>query len=181
LFSLDLSGNQFTDVSLPSGLTNLNFLFLGANQLTNLALPAGLTSLGFLDLSDNQLDSLTLPSDMTNLSSLFLEGNPFTALVLSEQMAATNLADVVADLNFRKISVFTYPLTVQLISLRLRGQGIFQFAITGPPGVYAVLASTNLASWNTLAVLTNREGDLRFEEASIPLSPQKFYRAVLNP
>ena len=159
----------------------MNFLFLNENQLTNLALPAGLTSLGFLDLSDNQLDSLTLPSDMTNLSSLFLDGNPFTELVLSEPMAATNLADVVADLHARNISVFTYPLTVQLISLRLPGHGIFQFAVTGPPGVYAILASTNLASWNTLAVLTNREGDLRFEEASLPLSPQKFYRAVLNP
>src|SRR6185295_3775304 len=99
---------------------------------------------------------------MTNLSSLFLDGNPFTALVLSEPLAALNLADVVVALEDQKISVFAYPLTPRLVAPRLLGDGSFQFAVTGPPGVYVFLASTNLADWSELAVVTNQIGVVRF-------------------
>ena len=65
--------------------------------------------------------------------------------------------------------------------LRVAGDGNFQFAVVGPPGVYAILASTDLAAWNKLATLTNQEGFVRFFDESTRLSPQKFYRAVSVP
>src|SRR5207249_1236658 len=115
--------------------------------------------------------SLALPPDMTNLSSLFLDGNPFTALVLSEPLAAINLAGLAAALNSQNVSVFTYPLTSRLVAPRQPGDGSFQFAVTGPPGVYVVLASTNLAAWSELAVLTNQVGSVRFADVAARLSP----------
>jgi hypothetical protein len=95
--------------------------------------------------------------------------------VLSEPLAAINLAELVAALGRQNISVFTYPLTPRLVAPRQPGDGSFQFALTGPPGVYVVLASTNLAAWSELAVLTNQVGTVRFADVAARLSPQKFY------
>jgi formylglycine-generating enzyme required for sulfatase activity len=75
--------------------------------------------------------------------------------------------------------VFPYPLTVQLIRLR-QPIGAFQFAITGPPGVYAVLSSTDLGVWSELSTVTNRLGSIVFTDVTAHLSPQKFYRALLQ-
>jgi Leucine Rich Repeat (LRR) protein len=194
---LDLSFNPLTNCVFPLGLTNLtqlaieetgltslslradmgrlNILNLFGNQLTNVALPTGLTQLDSLELGGNQLVSLTLPPDMTNLSSLFLDGNPLITLVLSEPLAG-NLADSAFFPGVPNVSVFTYPLTPQLVAPRQPGDGSFQFALTAPPGVYVFLASTNLAAWNQLAVLTNQLGTVRFEDAAARLSPQKFYQ-----
>lgn len=140
-------------------------------------MPAGLTSLTFPLLSDNQLVSLTLPPDMTNLVLLLLDGNPLTTLVLPEPLAAINLADLTTSLNAQNVSVFTYPLTPQLVAPRQRGDGRFQFALAAPPGVYVLLVSTNLDAWSELTVLTNQIGTFRFEDVAARLWPQKFYQA----
>ena len=50
LFSLELLGNQLTNLTFPAGLTNLNGLDLDGNQLTSLILPRDLSSLGSLSL-----------------------------------------------------------------------------------------------------------------------------------
>jgi len=134
-------------------------------------------SLTFLQVSDNQLATLTLPPDMTNLSSLFLDGNPFTGLVLSEPLAANNLAELTLALNNGNISVFTYPLTPRLVAPREPADRSFQFAVSGPPGVYVIFASTNLTAWSELAVLTNQIGVVRFFDVAARLSPRKFYVA----
>ena len=91
-------------------------------------------------------------------------------------MGATNLAFVVATLRAQGVSVFTYPLTVQLIQPRSL-PGAFRFGISGPPGVYTLLASTNLTTWSELAVVTNQLGNAAFTDFTADLSPQKFYRA----
>jgi formylglycine-generating enzyme required for sulfatase activity len=176
---LDVNGNQLTGFALPTGMTNLNSLNIEANALTNFTLPAGLTSLTFLQLSGNRLTSLTLPPDMTQLTSLFLDANPLTTLVLSETLAATNLAATVASLWNQGVSVFTYPLAIQLVRPRT-SVGAFQFGITGPPGLYAVLGSGDLAVWNALGVATNSLGSINFTDVTANLSPQKFYRALLQ-
>jgi len=74
------------------------------------------------------------------------------------------------------VSVLTYPLTVQLVELR-QLLGTFRFAITGPPGVYTVLSSTDLAVWNELGAVTNSLGTVVFTDVTAHLSPRKFYRA----
>jgi formylglycine-generating enzyme required for sulfatase activity/Leucine-rich repeat (LRR) protein len=179
LVGLNLTANQLSNVVLPSDLNNLESLNLGGNQLTSLTLPAGLTKLVGLFVTGNQLTTLTLPPDMTQLIGFGFLGNPLTSFVLSEPLAATNLVGDVASLQSQGVSVFTYPLTVQLIRL---GQpiGAFQFAITGPPGVYAVLSSTDLAVWNEMRTVTNSLGAIVFTDGTAHLSPQKFYRALLQ-
>jgi len=158
------------------GLTNLGRLDARGNQLTNLTFPLDMTNLGILDLRDNQLSNLTLPPDMTKLTALFVDGNPLSTFVLSEPLAATNLAATVAALRSQGVSVFIYPLTIQLVQLRILA-GAFQLEITGPPGVYAVLGSTDLTAWSELGTVTNQLGFGRFMDATAALSGQKFYQA----
>src|SRR5262249_17178300 len=136
-------------------------LTLDSNQLTNLALPPNLDGLATLDLGDNQITSLILPAALTNLSNLFLSGNSLTTLVLSDSLAATKLSGLVAVLRNQNVSVFTYPLTIQLLRPRPL-TGAFQFGITGPPGVYSVLASTDLADWQPVGIVSNGLGSVSF-------------------
>ncbi|HXI70190.1 MAG TPA: SUMF1/EgtB/PvdO family nonheme iron enzyme [Verrucomicrobiae bacterium] len=198
---LRLNNNQLTSLNLPIGLTNLTGLFLNSNQLTNLTLPpdlnhltqielgqnklasltlsAGLTSLAFLNLTDNQLTNLTLPPDVQQLIGLFMGGNPLTTFVLSEPLATTGMASVVDSFRNQDISVFTYPLDAQLVR-PLMLIGSFKFGITGPPGVYTVLGSTNLATWSAVGVATNPLGSVNFHDVTTTVLPQKFYRVLLQ-
>jgi len=201
LVSLGLSGNKLTSLILPPGLTNLAVLFLPGNQLTNLTLPSDLIHLESLNLGGNQFTSLTLPAGLINLSQLVLTGNqvtnltlppditqlveldvaanPLMTLVLSEPLAATRLAETVASLRNQGVSVFTYPLVAQLVR-PLMLVGSFKFGITGPPGVYTVLGSTNLTGWSAVGVATNPLGSVNFHDVTTNASPQKFYRVLLQ-
>src|SRR5882724_2824304 len=176
---LNLSSNQLTNIVLPSDLYHLQSLNVGGNQLTSFNLPAGLTNLVGLFFVGNQLTNVTLPPDMTRLIGLGFLANPLVTFVLSEPLAATNLAGDVASLRNQGVSVFTYPLEVQLVRPRTF-TGRFQFGITGPPGVYAVLGSTDLAAWSVLGTVTNPLGSINFNDVTANLSPQKFYRALLQ-
>jgi formylglycine-generating enzyme required for sulfatase activity len=138
-------------------LTNLVGLFFVANQLTN----------------------VTLPPDMTQLIALGFLANPLTTFVLPETLAATNLAGDVAALRDQGVPVFTYPLAVQLVRPR-PFVGRFQFGITGPPGVYAVLGSIDLLVWSVVGPATNALGSINFNDVTVNSSPQKFYRALLQ-
>ena len=128
-----------------------------------------------------QLTSLTLPADMTDLQSLELDGNPLDTLVLSDPLAATNLAENVASLRNENVSVFTFPLNLHLIAPRETEDGVFQFAVTGPPGVYIVFSSVDLLTWSELTALTNNLGTTRLTDPASPLSPHEFYRAQSVP
>jgi len=177
LTGLFLRFNQLTNLALPSDLVSLVQLDVLGNQLTNLTLPPGLTNLITLVLSGNLLTSLTLPPDMTQLSSLVLNGNPLVTLVLSEPLAATTLAGTVATLESQGVSVFTYPLTIQLVK-PLPISGAFKFGITGPPGAYGVFASTNLATWAQVGVVSNPLGSINFVDTTSHVFPQRFYRVL---
>ena len=155
----------------------MGHLFLNQNHLENLALPADLTQLAFLDLTTNQLTNLTLPSGLTNLSTLILDANPLTTFVLSESSAATTLAELVASLSNQGVSVFTFPLTIQLSSPRQTVGGAFELTLLGSPGVYAILGSADLATWSQLGLATNNLGSVVFTDVRANLSPTKFYRA----
>lgn len=171
--------NQLTNLTLPSDLSRLVQIDALGNQLANLILPPGLISLTNLFLSGNQLTSLTLPPDMTQLVWLVLDGNPLTTLVLSQPLAASNLQDTVATLQGQGVSVFTYPLAIQLVRPRPL-TGAFQFGITGPPGVYVVLGSADLVAWTEVGIATNSLGSVAFNDVESHLSPLRFYRAQLQ-
>jgi len=60
--------------------------------------------------------------------------------------------------------------------------GAFQFGITGPPGVYAVLGSSDLAQWPQVGIASNVLGSVSFVDVTSHLFSQRFYRALLlNP
>jgi formylglycine-generating enzyme required for sulfatase activity len=178
LVSLFLASNQLTNVVLPTDLAHLDTLNLSANQLTSFTVPAGLSNLTGLFFVSNQLTNLTLPPDMTRLTQLGFLGNPLTELVLPAPLAATSLASIVATLQSQGVSVFTYPLTVQLVRPRPL-VGAFQFGIIGPPGVYSILQSADLATWSVLGATTNSLGSISFVDPTTHLSPiKKFYRAL---
>jgi formylglycine-generating enzyme required for sulfatase activity len=178
LVGLYLSQNQLTNLVLPPDLFHLETLNVGGNQLTSLSLPSGLTNLTGLFFVGNQLTNVTLPPDMTRVVDLGFLSNPLILFVLSE-LAATNLAADVTFLQSQGIPVFAYPLTVQLVKPR-PSDGAFQFGITGPPGIYTVLGSTNLAAWSVVRAVTNRVGALNFTDVTGNLIPQKFYRVLLQ-
>ena len=157
-----LPNNPLTQILLPSDLSRLEFLNLGGTLLTSLELPAGLNHLTELVLTASQTTSLTLPPDMTQLVKLDLAGTPLATLVISEPMA-TNLAETVAAVQNQGVSVYTYPLTVELIRIR-EPIGAFQFAIDGPPGIYSVLGSTNLAVWSVVGNASNGLGKVVFTD-----------------
>ena len=180
LSELILDGNRLSTLTLPLGLTKLGVLIVGANQLTNFTVPADMTNLSVLRLNDNTIANLTLPPDLTNLSTLLLDGNPFTTFILSEPLAATNLAAIVASLRNQGVSVFTYPVAVQLVSPGRTMIGAFEFSLTGPPGLYSVLASADLVAWSPLGAVTNSLGAIAFTDVTAGLSPQKFYHALQN-
>ena len=198
---LGLNDNQLTKLSVPTGLTNLGGLQLRSNQLTTLELPPGLNRLGLIDLTGNKLASLTLPSGLTSLSilnaignqltnitfppdlqqliGLFVAGNPLATFVLSEPLAATGMASVVDSFRTQGVSVFTYPVVAQLVR-PLMLIGAYKFAITGPPGVYSILGSTNLTAWSAVGVANNSLGSVNFVDATANAFPQRIYRAVLQ-
>jgi Leucine-rich repeat (LRR) protein len=179
LTALNLSENQLTNLVLPPDLNRLETLNVSGNQLTNLNLPAGLTNLTGLFFVANQLSTLTLPPDITQLVALGFLSNPLTTFGLSEPLAATNLAGDVASLRSQGVAVITYPLTARLVRPQAL-VGVFQFGITGPPGVYAVLGSTNLAVWSELGVASNTLGSVIFTDVQ-DLSPHKFFQARYAP
>ena len=184
LSTLDLTGNLLTNCTLPAGMTNLAKIVLETNALKTVTLPPGLTGLNDLILDHNQLTNLTLPPDMTNLVVLSVVANPLTTLVLSERLAASKDLSVnlttLDSLRSQGVSVFTYPLDIQLTKIQ-QPPGAFRFGITGPPGIYTVLSSTNLATWSVLDFATNPLGSVFFNDPTAHLSARKFYRAELNP
>ena len=180
LGNLDLNFNHLSHLALPAGMKDLTRLSLRSNAFTNLTLPPGMTNLTFIDLIANQLTSLTLPSDLTNLTSVLLDDNPLSTFVLPEPLAAGNLSNMVASLRDQGVSVFAYPLAAELVRPRTF-TGRFQFGITGPPGVYVVLGSTDLATWSAIGTANNVLGSISFNDVATNLPPQKFYRVLQSP
>lgn len=177
LTSVELGQNQLVNLTLPDDLRALNVLGVEFNQITNLNLPTGLTNLSVLALQHNQLTNLVLPPDTEQLTTVLLGGNPLASFVLSEPMATNALAALVASLQGDGISVFTYPALPRLIR-PLALIGSFKFGITGPPGVYSILGSTNLANWSAAGIASNPLGSVNFHDVTANAVPQKFYRAL---
>lgn len=174
---LDVAFNSLDQCSLPAGLTNLDTLFLENNVLTNFDLPTSLSKLTQLDLSGNQLNGLTLTPDIQKLTSLFIDGNSLATLVLSEPLAKTNLAANVLALRNQGVNVFTYPLAVELHQRALL-MGAFQFGIAGPPGLYGVLASGDLANWSEVGITSNSTGNVSYVDADTSAFPRRYYRVL---
>jgi len=179
LTALRIDDNQLTNLTLPADLNHLSLLVVSGNQLRSFNLPSGLSSLAFLDVNSNQLTGITLPPDLQQLVAFFMAGNPLTKFVLSEPLAMTGMASVVDSLRGQGVGVFSYPLAPQLVR-PLPREGTFEFGITGPPGVYSVLSSTDLTTWNVLSAVTNPLGSINFVDGTSQSSLKKSFRTLLQ-
>lgn len=178
LTAFRMNDNQLTNLVLPAGLHALSILVLSGNELRTLSFPSGLISLAFLELNSNRLANITLPPDMQRLVALVAADNPLMNFVLSDTLATNGMATVVDSYRKQGIGVYTYPLAVQLLS-PIESHGTFDIGISGPPGIYSVLDSTNLITWDTVGIATNTFGSANLNAAS--LSVPTFFRAVLHP
>jgi hypothetical protein len=91
--------------------------------------------------------------------------------------AGTNLASFLASQQSHGVSIRTYPLDITLLSAHRPLNGSIEFTLAGPPGTYEMLVSTNSISWSPSSSLTNDLGSAVFVDTTLPLAPQKFYRA----
>lgn len=176
LTALSLSLNRLTDFSFLSQLPALSFLDLSVGRIAHIALPANLSALSWANLAQNRLTELTLPPGLDRLTYLFVHENPLQTFVLPEDLATNNLADLVVTLKNQGVTVYTYPVSARLGPGRWAAAGAFAFDLTGPPGAYAVLVSTNLVRWSPLAALTNRTGSASFTDTTAAGIRQRFYR-----
>jgi hypothetical protein len=96
-------------------------------------------------------------------------------------MAATNLATLVTSLQNQGVSVRRYPLAANLLPPAQPVLGSVNITLNGPPGIYIVLGSTNLTSWNVSGSLTNNLGSAVFTDLDTNRPPRKFYRAQFAP
>ena len=134
---LDLSRNSLTNLTLPTGLSNLFSLVLTQNRLTQLALPADLGGLEELDLNDNLLVSLDLPSTLTGLGTLDLGFNALTQFSLPAGLTNLDLLRLSGNL----LTNFTVPAGLnRLTQLYLDQNQLTSFTL--PAGV------TNLHALN---------------------------------
>ena len=76
--SLNLSGNQITEITGLDALTTLHELKLGNNKITEIKGLDALTNLEALDLSDNQITEIKGLDALTNLHELNLVNNCHT-------------------------------------------------------------------------------------------------------
>lgn len=87
LISLDLSGNQISDLTPLSGLKDLEWLKLSNNQISDLNPLSGLKDLEFLDLSFNQISDIKPLAELTELGWLVLYGNGLTVEQINDLKA----------------------------------------------------------------------------------------------
>ena len=75
LTSLNLWGNNISDISPVAELTKLKLLELGENDISNIAVVTRLTNLTFLSLGGNNISDISVVAGLTKLGRLFLERN----------------------------------------------------------------------------------------------------------
>ncbi|MCL2779895.1 MAG: protein phosphatase 1 regulatory subunit 42 [Actinomycetia bacterium] len=133
LLSLNLSGNQISDISVLGPLTSLQILVLSGNQIDDATAVAGLTGLTKLDLSNNQLTYLPDLSALTALTQLDLSNNQLTDVsplsgltALTEANLSNNQILDISPLN----ALFNPPSgTTNLTNLSILGQWGQQLAL----------------------------------------------------
>ena len=74
----NLGGNNISDISALSGLTNLETLDLDDNNISDISALSGLTNLVELGLQENNIGDISALSGLTNLERLYLYDNPLS-------------------------------------------------------------------------------------------------------
>ncbi|MCP4153781.1 MAG: hypothetical protein GY757_39005, partial [bacterium] len=94
LVSLNLAGNQLSDISFLKDLSNLTILDLSSNQLSDISFLKELSNLTTLDLGSNQLSDISSLKDLTNLTTLVLYINQLSDITALKDLAKLNRLDL---------------------------------------------------------------------------------------
>ena len=178
LTTLTLSINRLTNFAFLAQLPWLSILDLSANFLTNIALPDNLGFLAWINLAENRLTDIFLPQGCTNLTTVNAIDNALRTVVLPEPLADGSLAAWVSQLRAQGVTVHPYAIDVTLRDWRRDSGGSFSFQLSGPPGIYQVLASTNFNSSFVAGRLTNQTGYATFTNVAANGFLQLYHWAV---
>ena len=94
LTTLDLRGNNISDVTLLAKLVNLEKLWLSENPITDISPLAGLTALRWLVIMDANVSNVTPLAKLVNLEQLLLAGNSITDFSPLSNLNNLQYADV---------------------------------------------------------------------------------------
>jgi internalin A len=83
---LFLPGNQISDITVLSLLTNIRYLNLADNQITDITPLQGLKNLNHLELQYNQIIDITPLQDLPGLEYLDLSQNPIDDFKTIEEL-----------------------------------------------------------------------------------------------
>ena len=97
LTSVDLAGNNLSDVSFLKELTGLTYLNLSGNRLREVSFLKELTGLTSLSLGGNNLSDVSFLKELTGLTSLNLRNNKLSYVSFLKEL--TNLSEVNLDKN----------------------------------------------------------------------------------
>ena len=92
---LDLTEKNISDISVLSGLTNLETLWLWGNNITDISALSGLTNLEWLDLDENNISDISALSGLTNLEGLSLDKNNISDISALVSNAGISSGDTV--------------------------------------------------------------------------------------
>jgi internalin A len=148
LTTLNLSGNQITDISFLGWLTNLTTLNLYNNQITDFSFLGSLTNLTTLTLDNNRITDISFLGSLTNLTTLHLYNNQITDISFLGSL--TNLTTL--HLGDNQITDFSFlgSLT-NLTTLHLGENQITDFSFLG-----------SLTNLTTLNLYNNQITDISF-------------------
>ena len=101
LGSLDLYDNRIEDITPLETVTGLNVLGISGNLISNISVPSGMSNLYFLELVDNDITDLAPiadSNDLTKLKSLNIKGNPLTDTSITDYIS--QLAEMGVDVDY---------------------------------------------------------------------------------
>ncbi len=171
---LDLRFNFLDACSLPGELANLSSVTLEGNGLTRFSVPSSLAALQSLDLENNQITNVDLPPNLERLASLDLSFNALAVWAIPDGLRHLTTLNLAGNL----LGKFPYPLAIRMETPQRAASGDVELAVTGPPGVYAILGSTALATWSQAGQATNQVGRVSFMDTSSPFAAARYFRAA---
>lgn len=90
---LDIRNNAFaskrlTSVTIPNGVTTIEFGAFSGNQLTSLTIPNSVTTTGDLAFRSNLLTNVTIPNSVTTIGNLEFSNNQITSVNISNSVTS---------------------------------------------------------------------------------------------
>jgi hypothetical protein len=75
---------QLTGVTIPKGVTTIEYMAFAKNQLTSVIIPDGVTTIGDSVFDQNQLSSVTIPDSVAVIGSAAFANNQLTSIIIPD-------------------------------------------------------------------------------------------------